>query len=102
MAITKLNLTGGDSPFDPADPQTFPEGFSTFEDSVETELDGKVPSASGLEYREYDSVTGWPVRGSVPSGTIVVWVSRDSSSGAPTVDGTYALAGVDIALLAQA
>ena len=38
MAITKLNLTGGNAPFDPADPRTFPTGFSTFEDSVDTEL----------------------------------------------------------------
>lgn len=38
MAITKLELTGGGTPFDPANPQTFPEGFSTFEDSVETEI----------------------------------------------------------------
>lgn len=45
MAITKLELTGGGTPFDPANPQTFPEGFSTFEDSVQTELDGKVDSA---------------------------------------------------------
>jgi len=48
MAITKLNLTGGDSPFDPADPQTFPEGFSTFEDSVQTEIDAAFPTYSAL------------------------------------------------------
>ena len=47
MAITKLELTGGNSPFDPADPRTFPAGFSTFEDSVDTELAAQGGTASG-------------------------------------------------------
>ena len=48
MAITKLELTGGNAPFDPADPRTFPTGFSTFEDSVQVELDAAFPTYSGL------------------------------------------------------
>jgi hypothetical protein len=31
-----------------------------------------------------------------------MWVKRDPSDPDPNIDGTYALAGVDIALLAQA
>ena len=59
-----------------------------------------VPESAGIVYREYDA--GWPVRGSVPTGTIVCWIKRDSADPDPPIDGTYALSGVDIALLAQA
>lgn len=63
---------------------------------------GAVPAAFGIQTREYDSGTGWPVRGSVPSGTIVLWIKRSASDPNPPLDGTYALDGTDIALLAQA
>lgn len=63
---------------------------------------GAVPAAFGIQTREYDSGTGWPVRGTVPVGTIVCWIKRDAAAPNPPLDGTYALAGTDIALLAQA
>ena len=58
-----------------------------------------VPETAGIQYREYDG--GWPVRGTVPAGTIVMWVKRNPNDPDPPIDGTYALDGVDIALLAQ-
>lgn len=63
---------------------------------------GAVPDTAGIVYREYDPVTGWPERGTVASGTIVMWVKRTAADPDPTIDATYALAGVDIGLLAQA
>ena len=62
---------------------------------------GAVPAAFGIQTREYDSVTGWPVRGAVPAGTIVMWIKRDPNDPDPPVDASYALNDVDIALLAQ-
>ena len=59
-----------------------------------------VPAASGFVYREYDG--GWPERGTVPSGTIVCWIKRNPADPDPTIGGTGAADGVDIALLAQA
>ena len=58
-----------------------------------------VPESAGIQYREYDG--GWPVRGTVPAGTIVMWVKRNPNDPDPPIDGTYALDGVDVALLAQ-
>ena len=60
---------------------------------------GAVPESAGIQYRQYDG--GWPVRGTVPAGTIVMWVKRNPNDPDPPIDGTYALDGVDIALLAQ-
>ena len=59
-----------------------------------------VPETAGIQYREYDG--GWPLRGDVPAGTIVMWIKRDPANPDPPIDATYALANVDIALLAQA
>lgn len=61
---------------------------------------GAVPEAAGIQYRQYSS--GWPVRGTVPAGTVVMWIKRSAAYPDPPVDETYALSGVDIALLAQA
>ena len=61
-----------------------------------------VPESAGIVYREYDAVTGWPARGTVASGTIVMWLKRTAADPDPLIDATYALAGVDIGLLAQA
>ena len=58
-----------------------------------------VPETAGIQYREYDG--GWPVRGTVPAGTIVMWVKRNPNDPDPPIDDTYALDGVDVALLAQ-
>lgn len=60
---------------------------------------GAVPEDGGIQHRTYDG--GWPVRGTVPSGTVVMWIKRDPNDPDPPIDGTYALDGVDIALLAQ-
>ena len=59
-----------------------------------------VPESAGIQYREYDG--GWPVRGTVPAGTVVMWIKRTAADPDPLVGGSYALDGVDIALLAQA
>ena len=60
-----------------------------------------VPQASGIQYREYNG-SAWPVRGTVPTGTVVMWIKRTAADPDPPINATYALAGVDIALLAQA
>ena len=59
-----------------------------------------VPETAGIQYRTWND--GWPVRGTVPAGTIVMWIKRDPANPDPPIDATYALDGVDIALLAQA
>ena len=59
-----------------------------------------VPETAGFQYRSYNA--GWPVRGTVPAGTIVMWIKRTAADPDPPVGGSYALDGVDIALLAQA
>lgn len=58
-----------------------------------------VPETAGFQYRSYNE--GWPVRGTVPAGTIVMWIKRTAADPDPPVGGSYALDGVDIALLAQ-
>ena len=60
-----------------------------------------VPEAFGIQYREYDGAA-WPVRGTVPTGTVVMWIKRTAADPDPPINATYALANVDIALLAQA
>jgi hypothetical protein len=44
-----------------------------------------------LHSRQYSSGV-WPPRGAVPAGSVVMW----SGPAAPPIDGTYALAGVDL------
>lgn len=44
----------------------------------------------------------WPVRGTVPTGTIVLWIKRDADDPDPSIDATYMLAGTDILLKATA
>ena len=60
-----------------------------------------VPESAGIQYREYDG-GAWPVRGTVPAGTVVIWLKRDVADPDPPINATYALTGVDLALLAQA
>ena len=56
----------------------------------------------GFVWREYDSVgETWPVRGTVPAGTVVLWLKRNASYPDPPINGSYALAGVDVVLLAE-
>jgi hypothetical protein len=69
-----------------------PAGFKT-------ELDKVIPPTNRFQYRLYNN--GWPVRGTVPTGTIVVWIKTNPAEPNPTVGGNY-MAANDLALLAQA
>ena len=56
-------------------------------------------NSGDIQYREYDA--GWPLRGDLPDGTLVMWIKRDPNDPDPPINADYALTGVDIALLAQ-
>jgi hypothetical protein len=69
--------------------------------NMRTELEKLVPkSAKVVTFRIYSG--GWPVRGTVPAGGMVIWIKFNPSDPNPTVGGSYMVEGVDVALLAQA
>jgi hypothetical protein len=116
MAVSKLNLTGGNAPFDPADPRTFPNGFTTFENSVEAEVDSKVSKTGAETVAGTKTFTSPPVvptptndghaatkayvDGVVVSGGVSVHndlTGRDATTAHPT----SAITGLDAALSAR-
>lgn len=88
--VDKLELTGGDTPFDPADPRTFPAGFSVFEDQVVAELDGKQTAGA------YVGHDGTPLVGDlVKVKSLSPLVVEGLDSGAYVAPGDLNTVGVD-------
>lgn len=54
--------------------------------------DTSVQQADGIVYVRRYSSGAWPVRGTVPTSSVVEWIGPTP----PPIDGTYALTGVDI------
>lgn len=54
--------------------------------------DSSIQNTDAIVYTRRYSSGAWPVRGTVPSSSIVEWIGP----AAPPIDGTYALTGVDI------
>lgn len=58
-------------------------------------------ATQGLVMRVYDAITFWPVRGTLPAGTVVCWKNSVNTT-PPSIGGTGAVDGVDIQLIVSA
>ena len=72
--LTAQRLTGGDTPFDQADPRTFPDGYDQVLDEVERLDDDKPDAVSTPLQITEDPATPGSWSGSVPAGRD--WQSR--------------------------
>ena len=70
---------------------------STTISDFETAVEALIPTGF-IVTREYDSGTGWPARGTVPTGSIVMWINRVDDT-LPSTGGSGAVEDVDIVLV---